>query len=183
MSIILYIGLSILTGLGTYFIVGTLLLIIMPYQNPFIWPFDMLMLLKKLFVRSFMFCFPKKKKAATVLIITTNGFRENILAVSRKNDPNDFGLPGGALEKGETYEEAAIRETFEETGLKIFDLKCVFTRQDKEYKVKTFIPGKVYGEPKQREAGVVKYVYYEDLILGSFGKYNYELFKKLKMIK
>ncbi len=30
-----------------------------------------------------------------------------------------FSIPGGHLEMGETFEEAAVKEIFEETGLKI----------------------------------------------------------------
>lgn len=37
-----------------------------------------------------------------------------------------WGPPGGTLEDGETYESAAIRETFEETGLRV-----TFQRLDK----------------------------------------------------
>jgi len=31
-----------------------------------------------------------------------------------------YGFPKGHIEEGETYEECAVRETFEETGIKVF---------------------------------------------------------------
>ena len=45
-----------------------------------------------------------------------------VLMVSRKDDLNSFGLPGGKLDDNETLEEGIIRETLEETGLEIFNL-------------------------------------------------------------
>ena len=58
------------------------------------------------------------KKVSTVLLFNQG----QILAVSRKDDPNDFGLPGGKLDPGETFTAGAIREVREETGLHIFGL-------------------------------------------------------------
>jgi 8-oxo-dGTP pyrophosphatase MutT (NUDIX family) len=43
-----------------------------------------------------------------------------ILSVPRRNNPNDFGLPGGKVEEGESEVDAAARELFEETGLVAF---------------------------------------------------------------
>lgn len=46
--------------------------------------------------------------------------KNEILIGKRKGSHSPFySIPGGHLEKGETFEEAAIKEVFEETGLRI----------------------------------------------------------------
>lgn len=41
------------------------------------------------------------------------------ILLQRRSDKNMWGFPGGAMELGESAEEAAAREVFEETGLHI----------------------------------------------------------------
>jgi 8-oxo-dGTP diphosphatase len=50
-----------------------------------------------------------------------------ILLIKRKNPPfeNCYALPGGFVEKGETVEQALVREVMEETGLDIHIVKLV----------------------------------------------------------
>ena len=54
-------------------------------------------------------------KGAACILIPVDGL---YLAVSRKNNTTKWGLPGGKREAGERLIDCAIRETFEETGLK-----------------------------------------------------------------
>jgi 8-oxo-dGTP pyrophosphatase MutT (NUDIX family) len=42
-----------------------------------------------------------------------------LLLQQRGDDGGPWGLPGGAMELGENIEAAAVRETFEETGLRV----------------------------------------------------------------
>ena len=66
---------------------------------------------------------PKHCDNKSVGIIVRNG--ENILLITRKNFPVSFALPAGHLD-GDTYEDAAIREAYEETNLQITQLKKVY---------------------------------------------------------
>jgi 8-oxo-dGTP pyrophosphatase MutT (NUDIX family) len=115
-----------------------------------------------------------------VLVFNDNG---ELLAVSRKHDPNDFGLPGGKKEPGETFKECAIRETLEETGIKVKNLKFVFEREtegDVYFYTATFT-AEVDGsaEPSTSEEGRAKWVPPIKVIEGCFGEYNKKLFEKL----
>ncbi len=117
-----------------------------------------------------------KKRAVTILLHNDDG---DILAVSRKNDINDFGLPGGKVDEGETDEQAIIRETKEETGLDISNIRPFFVREDGEYMGTTFI-GNYSGEITTSEKGKVIWTNFDKIKKGSFGKYNEQLESYLK---
>lgn len=51
-----------------------------------------------------------------IIIETGDG---DILLIRRRNPPHGWALPGGFVDYGETLEDAATREAFEETGLKV----------------------------------------------------------------
>jgi len=57
--------------------------------------------------------------AGTSVLLFNN---ENELLLVYRADTNDWGVPGGYIEIGETFEQAATREVAEETGLTIKDL-------------------------------------------------------------
>ena len=56
--------------------------------------------------------------APAAIVIVWDDTSEQLLLVQRRDVPL-FVLPGGGIEKGETAEEAAVREVLEETGLYI----------------------------------------------------------------
>lgn len=107
---------------------------------------------------------------AQVVLINKEGL---VLGVSRKTDHNDFGLPGGKMdpEDNENPMATAIRETLEETGLRINNLQLVFAIHKGGNLGHTYL-AEYQGEINYNEPHVVKWVGFETLVAGSFGRYN-----------
>lgn len=66
-----------------------------------------------------------------------DGEQQVEILLIKPNRSNTWGIPKGHLEPGETLEECAIREVFEETGIDIVlgqKLKCVMTESKREIK-------------------------------------------------
>jgi 8-oxo-dGTP diphosphatase len=75
-------------------------------------------------------------KVGVAVMIVKDG---KVLLARRKNirGAGEFAFPGGHLECGETFEDCAIRETMEETGIEISNVQFQFlanlTRPDMHY--------------------------------------------------
>lgn len=80
------------------------------------------------------------------------------LAVSRKDDLTKFGLAGGKIDPGESPKEAAIRETFEESGITVEDCVLVHATDESEY----FFATSWHGEITTQEVGIAKWGVYDD---------------------
>jgi len=115
-------------------------------------------------------------KAACCLVLSDDG---QVLAVSRKDDPTAFGLPGGKVDPGEDSITAAARELQEETGLTATRLHPVFTRSEHDGYTTTTFATEVTGQINTPESGVVRWVDPEVLFAGPFGEYNRRLWRKL----
>lgn len=119
--------------------------------------------------------------AVTALIV--NKQDKLVLAVSRKDNPNDFGLPGGKVEPGEIPQRALRRELVEETGLIALSMQPVYDRTDEPVSDKfcrCFLIESYYGVIKTKESGIVKWVTYDELTKGTFGYYNTGLLEERK---
>lgn len=96
--------------------------------------------------------------------------KKNEILLQRRSEENAWGLPGGALELGESAEEALRREIKEETGLeiKIEKLLGVYTKYFHTYSngdktqtiVMTFICRPVEGELQPDNAETLELTYF-----------------------
>jgi len=100
---------------------------------------------------------PKRPKVAVAVMI----IRDNHVLMSERlkgAGKGKYGLPGGHLEMGETFEEACKREALEEADLEIYDVEQVMTvnvgiMENKEHYVTTFFKAKCLAgsQPKDCE--------------------------------
>jgi 8-oxo-dGTP pyrophosphatase MutT (NUDIX family) len=126
------------------------------------------------------------KQVACVLILN-NLDKSKILSVSRKDNHEDFGFPGGKLELDKDYDliDTAIRETKEETGIELLrsDLTPLYTSKDSNgYLTTTYVASKYTGEINHNEPHIVDWLDRSYLLSGSFKEYNkkvLELYDKL----
>lgn len=84
-----------------------------------------------------------------VIIEIENG----IVLIERKHDPKGWALPGGFVDYGETLEAAAVREAFEETSIRIMDLRLLGcysdpARDKRQHNISTVFVAKGSGIPK-----------------------------------
>ena len=65
------------------------------------------------------------------LVLIFNKDKQVLLQL--RSDNESWGLPGGTMEFGESFEEAATREVYEETNLEIQNLKFITNFSGKDY--------------------------------------------------
>lgn len=72
------------------------------------------------------------KQTARAIIFNQDG---KLLMIERRKDGDHyFVLPGGHVDKGETPQQAAIREVAEETGLTVMVNKLLYTSNDDTFR-------------------------------------------------
>ena len=84
------------------------------------------------------------------IIIELDG---GIVLIERKNPPLGWALPGGFVDYGESYEQAAVREALEETGLNVMLTEQFHTysnpdRDPRQHTASTVFIGVASGKPK-----------------------------------
>ena len=65
---------------------------------------------------------------ATVIVI-----KDNKILLNLRSDTKTWGIPGGALELGESLEETACRELYEETGLRADSVELLTVLSGKDF--------------------------------------------------
>lgn len=121
--------------------------------------------------------FVHPKLAVCVLIVNKKTCQ--FLSVTLKNDHSDFNLPGGKVEKGETFKEAGIREVKEETGLDVYNLHKLHEGYDDITEVITFYTYDYEGKIYTTENHVVKWLPLYSLNHSkTWKKYNSEVYNK-----
>lgn len=83
-----------------------------------------------------------------IIIEIENG----IVLIERKNEPKGWALPGGFVDYGETLEDAAVREAFEETSIRITALRLLGcysdpARDKRQHNISTVFIAKGSGIP------------------------------------
>ena len=72
------------------------------------------------YVMSLVFRIGSKKDRVRVIVYRDDG---DILLVRSRFSRQEWALPGGGVKHNESYEQAAVRETLEEVGLKMYNLR------------------------------------------------------------
>ena len=79
-----------------------------------------------------------------------------------------YDIPGGKIEKGETPEEAAIREMKEETGIKVKKLKSkgkmIIEYPKRIFNLTIFFSAECEGEPQEFEENSSEWIDIEELL-------------------
>ncbi len=83
------------------------------------------------------------------IIIELDG---GIVLIERKNPPHGWALPGGFVDYGESFEQAAVREAKEETGLKVELIRQFHTYSDpnrdpRQHTASTVFIARAQGDP------------------------------------
>lgn len=117
---------------------------------------------------------------AVVCLVVKNG---KVLAVSRGDDVSNLNMPGGSVEPGENPEDAAVRELWEETGIKAKEIYPIFSKVKGGRIVTTFRVPTFTGTLKNSSEGYASWEDYKTLLDGQYGDYLKDVLNSMKTIK
>lgn len=100
------------------------------------------------------------------IIIELDG---GVVLIERKNPPHGWALPGGFVDYGESFEEAAVREAAEETGLRVKLIRQFHTysrpdRDPRQHTASTVFIARARGTPRGGDDARQARVFYRDAL-------------------
>ncbi|MBI3865298.1 MAG: NUDIX domain-containing protein [Planctomycetia bacterium] len=84
---------------------------------------------------------PRRADAATIVrvgVAVVVAHKDGRILLERRSDCGWWGLPGGRIDPGESAEQAAIREVFEETGLNVRITRLIGLYSEPEGRIVTY---------------------------------------------
>jgi ADP-ribose pyrophosphatase YjhB (NUDIX family) len=92
---------------------------------------------------------------------------QGIVLIERKNPPPGWALPGGFVDYGESYEQAAVREAKEETGLDVKLIRQFHTysnpdRDPRQHTASTVFIAKAEGVPQGLDDALQAKVFHQN---------------------
>jgi 8-oxo-dGTP pyrophosphatase MutT (NUDIX family) len=91
-----------------------------------------------------------------------------ILAVSRGLDAGNMNMPGGGIESGETPRDAAVRELYEETGIRASEIEPLFKKNLGDKSIYFFKVTKFSGKVRSSDEGIAAWVDPGALLRGQY---------------
>lgn len=101
------------------------------------------------------------------LTLVTKG--DKILGVSRGKDLGDVNMPGGHVELGEDPQDAAVRELWEETGLRALKIVPLFVKRLGDKVINVYRVVSYTGDLRSSNEGAAKWHAAEDLLRSTHG--------------
>jgi 8-oxo-dGTP diphosphatase len=98
-----------------------------------------------------------------IIIELENG---GIVLIRRKNPPPGWAIPGGFIDYGESAEEAAVREAWEETSLQVqlIELLHVYSnpkRDPRRHTISTVFIARASGTPRAADDAAEARIFFE----------------------